>query len=679
MAATIKLHRGLEAGIPTLEDGEPGWTTDTHKLFVGQGGVNYEVGGGVSDGDKGDVTVSSSGTVWTIDNGVVSTAKIADDAVTAAKLADTAVTPGSYTLASITVDAQGRITAASSGSAAVADGDKGDVTVSSSGTVWTIDAQAVTYAKIQDVSATDRLLGRSTAGAGVIEEIPCTAAGRALLDDADAAAQRTTLGLGTAALAASGDFQAADAELTALAGLTSAADKLPYFTGSGAAALADFTDGGRALANLGASPVADRIPYFDGVGTATTATFTAFGRSLVDDADAAAGRATLGLAAVASSGSASDLSAGTLALARGGTGAGLTDPGADRLLFWDDSAGAVTWLDLGSGLSVTGTTLSSSGVSDGDKGDITVSASGATWTIDNSAVTYAKIQNVSAQYRILGRNSPGAGPVEELGVTVYGLSLIAQASYTDMRTTLGLGSAALSSSGDFQAADAELAAIAGLTSAADRLPYFTGVGAASLATFTAFGRNLVDDADAAAARTTLGLGTLATQSGTFSGTSSGTNTGDQQVGVVQVKYALADADYSTTNTIPFDDTIPQNTEGEELVTVSITPTSTSNYLRVRATLPMVSRSSGGGVTVALFKDSGADALNAGTALIGSSSEYGNISLEWVEQASGTTAQTWKLRYGGNTASTAYVNRRGAGALYGSTKPVVSLTVEEFTP
>lgn len=53
---------------------------------------------------------------------------------------------------------------------------------------------AVTYAKIQNISATDRLLGRASAGAGDPEEIVCTAAGRALLDDASAREQCNTLG-----------------------------------------------------------------------------------------------------------------------------------------------------------------------------------------------------------------------------------------------------------------------------------------------------------------------------------------------------------------------------------------------------------------------------------------------------------------------------------------------------
>jgi hypothetical protein len=52
---------------------------------------------------------------------------------------------------------------------------------------------AVTYAKIQNVSATNRLLGRSSAGAGDVEEITCTSFGRSLIDDADAEAARTTL------------------------------------------------------------------------------------------------------------------------------------------------------------------------------------------------------------------------------------------------------------------------------------------------------------------------------------------------------------------------------------------------------------------------------------------------------------------------------------------------------
>lgn len=60
-----------------------------------------------------------------------------------------------------------------------------------------IDDGAATYAKMQAVSATDRLLGRQTAGSGVVEEIVCTAAGRALLDDTTAAVQRQTLAVDT--------------------------------------------------------------------------------------------------------------------------------------------------------------------------------------------------------------------------------------------------------------------------------------------------------------------------------------------------------------------------------------------------------------------------------------------------------------------------------------------------
>lgn len=74
----------------------------------------------------------------------------------------------------------------------------GDVTAAAGSNTTAIGDNTVTFAKMQNI-ATDRLIGRQSVGTGDPEEITCTAAGRALLDDANAAAQRTTLGLGTAA------------------------------------------------------------------------------------------------------------------------------------------------------------------------------------------------------------------------------------------------------------------------------------------------------------------------------------------------------------------------------------------------------------------------------------------------------------------------------------------------
>ena len=112
-----------------------------------------------------------------VDASGLGAAALATDSVITAKIQDLAVTTGKLAALSVTT---AKIAAGAVDTTELA-------------------ADAVTYAKIQDVSATDKLLGRSTAGAGDVEEITCTAAGRALLDDADATAQRATLGLGTLA------------------------------------------------------------------------------------------------------------------------------------------------------------------------------------------------------------------------------------------------------------------------------------------------------------------------------------------------------------------------------------------------------------------------------------------------------------------------------------------------
>lgn len=100
------------------------------------------------------------------------------------------------------------------------------------------------------------------------------------------------------------------------------------------------------------------------------------------------------------------------------------------------------------------------------------------WAISNGAA-WEKVDNTDAV------------------ISVAGLTGIISAS--SLRTAL-----ALVIGTDVQAYDADLAAIAGLTSAADKVPYFTGSGTAAVADFTAAGRALMDDANAAAQLVTLG-------------------------------------------------------------------------------------------------------------------------------------------------------------------------------
>jgi hypothetical protein len=258
---------------------------------------------------------------------------------------------------------------------------------------------------------------------------------------------------GTWAAAAPGStsgVQPYDAELAAIAGLTSAADRLPYFTGSGTAALA---------------------------------TFTAFGRSLVDDADAATARATLGLTI------GTDVQGYDAGLA---SIAGLTTS-ADKMIYTtaSDTYAVTTLTSYIRGLlddadaASARTTLGVDVAGTDNSTDVTLSGSYDYLTISEQTITLGQID--------LTTDVTGVLPIANGGTNA---STAAAA-----RTNLGL---AIGS--DVQAYDAELAALAGLVSAANKLPYFTGSGTAALADLTSFARTILDDADAATVRTTLGLG-----------------------------------------------------------------------------------------------------------------------------------------------------------------------------
>ena len=132
-------------------------------------------------------------------------------------------------------------------------------------------------------TAANKMIYTTASGTYAVTDL--TAAGRAILDDADSAAQRTTLGL-----AIGTNVQAYDAGLQSIAGLTTAADRMIYTTAS---------------------------------DTYAVTTLTSAGRAILDDADASAQRTTLGLGSVATLNSVNLATnvTGTLPVGNGGSGA----------------------------------------------------------------------------------------------------------------------------------------------------------------------------------------------------------------------------------------------------------------------------------------------------------------------------------------------------------------------
>lgn len=148
----------------------------------------------------GDVTAAANGNATTI----------AADAVTDGKLRDSTALTVIGRSANSTGDPADISATAASGAVLRESGSVlGFGTVATAG----LAADAVTYAKMQNVSAGDKMLGRIS-GSGDVEEIAVTAAGRAILDDATAADQLTTLGIPTPISGANGGTGVANTSKT---------------------------------------------------------------------------------------------------------------------------------------------------------------------------------------------------------------------------------------------------------------------------------------------------------------------------------------------------------------------------------------------------------------------------------------------------------------------------------
>lgn len=142
--------------------------------------------------------------------------------------------------------------------------------------------------------------------------------------------------------------------------------------------------------------------------------------------------------------------------------------------------------------------------------------------------------------------------------------------------------------------------------------------------------------------------------------------------VVQTVMAQTGAVATTTTVMPFDDTIPQITEGAEFLTRTITPTSATSKLRIDIVLNG-SCSTTSYITVGLFRDSTATAL-AAASKYGTNGSYEQVVLSCLVDAGSTAATTFRVRAGQHTAGTLTVNGDGgARRLGGSMATTITVT------
>lgn len=147
--------------------------------------------------------------------------------------------------------------------------------------------------------------------------------------------------------------------------------------------------------------------------------------------------------------------------------------------------------------------------------------------------------------------------------------------------------------------------------------------------------------------------------------------------VGQIVSSLSGAANSTANTIPWDDTIPQSSEGLEFFSLAITPANASSLLEIHVEFQGTS-SSVAQIIVALFKDSETDARAAVDGNVGSGAGQPNkLAFTYHMVAGSTSAMTFKVRAGASAGSLTINGTGGARKLGGVL--VSGITIKEFLP
>jgi hypothetical protein len=132
---------------------------------------------------------------------------------------------------------------------------------------------------------------------------------------------------------------------------------------------------------------------------------------------------------------------------------------------------------------------------------------------------------------------------------------------------------------------------------------------------------------------------------------------------------------SGTGLIPEDNTIPQNTEGDEYMSLQIAPLKTTSKLEIN-TIAYISNSVANPRIGALFQDSTVNALVSGSHYDNTNSAMTPITLNHFMNSGTTSATTFKFRAGGGVASTTYFNGLSGGQLFGGTFGS-SITIKEY--